>query len=149
MKGYLNLPDASAKTLREFDGQVYLYTGDVASMDDEGYLTICDRSKDMLIVGGYKVFSVEVEGKLKELPFIELPAIIAEQDASRPGNDIVTLHLQLTADGKKRDRKDVEAEVMKFCRDNMAAYKVPKKIYFHDTLPLTAVGKLDKKALRK
>lgn len=149
MKGYLNLPDASAKTLREFDGQVYLYTGDVASMDDEGYLTICDRSKDMLIVGGYKVFSVEVEGKLKELPFIELPAIIAEQDASRPGNDIVTLHLQLTADGKTRDRKDVEAEVMKFCRDNMAAYKVPKKIYFHDTLPLTAVGKLDKKALRK
>lgn len=149
MKGYLNLPEASAKTLREFDGQVYLYTGDVASMDAEGYITICDRSKDMLIVGGYKVFSVEIEGKMNELPFIELSAVIAEQDAARPGNDIVTLHLQLSPEGKARDRQEVEAQVMKFCRDNMAAYKVPKKIYFHDALPLTAVGKLDKKALRK
>lgn len=148
MKGYLNLPEASAKTLREFDGHVYLYTGDVATMDSEGYLTICDRSKDMLIVGGYKVFSVEVEGKLKELPFIELSAIIGEPDTQRPGNEIVTLHVQLTAEGKGRDRKDVEAQIIKFCRDNMAAYKVPKKVYFHDALPLTAVGKLDKKALR-
>jgi long-chain acyl-CoA synthetase len=149
MKGYLNLPDASARTLRTFDGQVYLYTGDVASMDDEGYLTIRDRCKDMLIVGGYKVFSVELEGKLKELPFIEISAIVGEPDARRPGNDVVTLHLQLNAQGKQRNRKDVEAEVTKFCRDNMAAYKVPKKLYFHDALPLTAVGKLDKKALRQ
>jgi long-chain acyl-CoA synthetase len=148
MKGYLNLPEASARTLRTFDGQVYLYTGDVASMDDEGYITIRDRSKDMLIVGGYKVFSVEVEGKLKELPFIELSAIVGEPDPQRPGNDIVTLHLQLNAEGMARNRAEVEAEVMKFCRDNMAAFKVPKKIYFHETLPLTPVGKLDKKALR-
>jgi long-chain acyl-CoA synthetase len=148
MKGYLNLPEASAKTLRTFDRQVYLYTGDVATMDDEGYITICDRSKDMLIVGGYKVFSVEVEGKLKELPFVELSAIIGEPDAQRPGNDIVTLHLQLNAQGKARDRADVEAEVIEFCRENMAAYKVPKKICFHEALPLTPVGKLDKKALR-
>jgi long-chain acyl-CoA synthetase len=149
MKGYLNLPDASARTLRTFDGQVYLYTGDVASMDDEGYLTIRDRCKDMLIVGGYKVFSVELEGKLKELPFIEISAIIGETDAQRPDNDVVTLHLQLNAPGKQRDRNDVEAEVTKFCRDNMASYKVPKKLYFHDALPLTPVGKIDKKALRK
>ncbi len=148
MKGYLNLPEASANTLRTFDGHTYLYTGDIATMDSEGYLTICDRSKDMLIVGGYKVFSVEVEGKLKELPFIELSAVIAERDVARPGNDIVTLHLQLTAQGKQGERKDIEAQVMQFCRDNMAPYKVPKKIYFHDALPLTAVGKLDKKALR-
>ena len=149
MKGYLNLTEASAKALRTFDGQVYLYTGDVATMDDEGYVTICDRSKDMLIVGGYKVFSVEVESKLKELPFIELSAIIGEPDAQRPGNDIVTLHLQLNAQGRARDRADVELEVMTFCRENMAPYKVPKKIFFHETLPLTPVGKLDKKALRR
>lgn len=148
MKGYLNLPEASAKTIREFDGHYYLYTGDVASMDEEGYLTICDRSKDMLIVGGYKVFSVEVEGKLKELPFIELPALIGEKDPARPGNDVVALHVQLSAEAKARNRAELEAEIIKFCRDNMAAYKVPKKIYFHDALPLTAVGKLDKKALR-
>ncbi|MFZ5722421.1 MAG: AMP-binding protein [Pseudomonadota bacterium] len=148
MKGYLNLPDASAKTVREFDGRKYLYTGDVAVMDDEGYLTICDRSKDMLIVGGYKVFSVEVESKLKELAFIELCALIGEQDKQRPGNDIVHLHVQLTPEGKQRDRGEIDQEILAFCRATMAAYKVPKKIHFHDALPLTAVGKLDKKALR-
>lgn len=148
MKGYLHLPDATSRTLREFDGRVYLYTGDVASMDDEGYVTICDRSKDMLIVGGYKVFSVEVESKLKELASIELCAIIGEKDPQRPGNDIVTLHVQLTAEGKQRDRGEVDQEILAFCRGNMAPYKVPKKIIFHDTLPLTAVGKLNKKALR-
>lgn len=148
MKGYLNLPDASAKTLREFDGKVYLYTGDVASMDDEGYLTICDRSKDMLIVGGYKVFSVEVESKLKELAFIELCALIGVPDEKRPGNDIVTLHVQLTEAAKQRDRGEVEQEILAFCRATMAPYKVPRSVHFHDALPLTAVGKLDKKALR-
>jgi len=149
MKGYLNLPDASAKTVRDFNGQKYLYTGDVAFMDDEGYLTICDRNKDMLIVGGYKVFSVEVESKLKELAFIELCALIGEKDPQRPGNDVVTLYVQLTAEGKQRPQTEVDQEIMAFCRATMAPYKVPKKIYFQDALPLTAVGKLDKKALRK
>jgi long-chain acyl-CoA synthetase len=148
MKGYLNLPDASAKTLREFDGQVYLYTGDVATMDDEGYLTIRDRCKDMLIVGGYKVFSVEVESKLKELAFIELCAVIGLPDEKRLGNDIVTLHVQLTDAAKARDRGELEQEILAFCRATMAPYKVPRSVHFHDALPLTAVGKLDKKALR-
>jgi len=148
MKGYLNLPDASARTLREFDGQVYLYTGDVAAMDDEGYLTICDRSKDILIVGGYKVFSVEVESKLKELAFIELCAVIGLPDEKRPGNDIVTLHVQLTDAAKARDRGELGQEILAFCRATMAPFKVPRSVHFHDALPLTAVGKLDKKALR-
>lgn len=148
MKGYLNLPEASARTLREFDGQVYLYTGDVGTMDDEGYLTICDRSKDMLIVGGYKVFSVEVEGKLQELAFIEQCALIGLPDEKRPGNDIVTLHVQLTRAAKARDRGEIEQEILAFCRATMAPYKVPRSVHFHDALPLTAVGKLDKKALR-
>jgi long-chain acyl-CoA synthetase len=148
MKGYLNLPEASARTLREFDGQVYLYTGDVGAMDDEGYLTICDRSKDTLIVGGYKVFSVEVESKLKELAFIELCALIGLPDDKRPGNDIVTLHVQLTDAAKPLDRGELEQEILAFCRATMAPYKVPRSVHFHDALPLTAVGKLDKKALR-
>jgi len=148
MKGYLNMPDATARAMREFDGQLYLYTGDVASMDDEGYLTIRDRSKDMLIVGGYKVFSVEVESKLKELDFIELCALIGLPDEKRPGNDVVTLHVQLTGAAKARDRGELEQEILAFCRASMAPYKVPRSVHFHDALPLTAVGKLDKKALR-
>lgn len=149
MKGYLNLPDASAKSLRTFQGETWMYTGDIARMDEEGYITICDRSKDMLIVGGYKVFSVEIEGKLAELDFIELAAIIGTADERRPGNDIVHLHIQLKAHAKHEDPTALREKVLQFCRTNMAAYKVPKHIHIMDALPLTAVGKLDKKALRQ
>jgi long-chain acyl-CoA synthetase len=148
MKGYLNLPEASAKTLREFEGDTWIYTGDIASMDEEGYIKICDRSKDMLIVGGYKVFSVEVESKLAELEFIELSAVIGHPDEKRPGNDIVNLYIQLKAEAKTQDQAQLRDQILAFCREHMAAYKVPKHIHFHDALPLTAVGKLDKKALR-
>jgi long-chain acyl-CoA synthetase len=148
MKGYLNLPEASRKTLREFNGKTWLYTGDVAKMDDEGYLTICDRSKDMLIVGGYKVFSVEVESKLAEIDFIELAAVIGQPDAKRPGNDIVTLYVQLKPQARGLVEEELRETILQFCRDNMAAYKIPKHVHFMEALPLTAVGKLDKKALR-
>jgi long-chain acyl-CoA synthetase len=147
-KGYLNLPEASAQTLREFEGDTWIYTGDIAKIDEEGYLTICDRSKDMLIVGGYKVFSVEVEGKLAELDFIELSALIGLPDEKRPGNDIVHLYIQLKADARATHPDELKEKVLHFCREQMAAYKVPKHIHFLDALPLTAVGKLDKKALR-
>jgi long-chain acyl-CoA synthetase len=149
MKGYLNLPEASAKSLRVFEGETWIYTGDIAKMDEEGYLTICDRSKDMLIVGGYKVFSVEIESKLAELDFIELSAIIGKADEKRPGNDIVHLYLQLKPDARNEAKDVLEEKVMQFCRANMAAFKVPKHIHFMDALPLTAVGKLDKKSLRQ
>lgn len=148
MKGYLHLPEATAKTVREFEGRTWIYTGDVAKMDAEGYVSICDRSKDMLIVGGYKVFSVEVEGKLAELDFIELSAVIGKPDEKRPGNDIVNLYVQLKADARSQDKAELQEKILAFCRAEMAAYKVPKHIHFLDALPLTAVGKLDKKALR-
>lgn len=147
-KGYLNLPEATAKTLREFEGETWIYTGDVARMDEEGYITICDRSKDMLIVGGYKVFSVEVEGKLAELDFIELSAVIGHPDEKRPGNDIVNLYIQLKPEARTENHDSLREKVLAFCREHMAPYKVPKHVHFLDALPLTAVGKLDKKALR-
>lgn len=148
MKGYLNNPEATAKTIRVIDGARWLHTGDIAVQDADGYVTICDRAKDMLIVGGYKVFSVEVEGKLGELDCVEMSAVIGTPDEKRPGNDIVNLHVQLSAGHKQRDHRELEAEIIGFCREHMAAYKIPKTVRFHDALPLTAVGKLDKKALR-
>ncbi len=148
MKGYLNNPEATTKTVRDFEGEPWLYTGDIAVKDQDGYVTICDRAKDMLIVGGYKVFSVEIEGKLGELDCVELSAVIGTPDQKRPGNDIVNLHVQLHGTHRTRDRRELEAEILGFCREHMAAYKIPKSVHFHDALPLTAVGKLDKKALR-
>ncbi len=149
MKGYRGMSEATAKTVRLRDGQRWMYTGDIGFLDADGYLTICDRAKDMLIVGGYKVFSVEVEGKLKELPFIELCALVGLPDEKRPGNDIVKLWVQLTADAKTGDKNAYQEQIMNFCRTHMAPYKVPKHIEFLDALPLTPVGKLDKKVLRK
>ncbi len=148
MKGYLNLPEESAKAMREFEGKTWMYTGDVGFMDEEGYVSISDRAKDMLIVGGYKVFSVELEDKLKNLDFITNSAIIGVADKARPGNDIVNVFIELSEDFKQADQADIEAQLMAFCRENMSPYKVPKKVHFIDAIPLTAIGKLDKKVLR-
>jgi long-chain acyl-CoA synthetase len=148
MKGYLNLPNESAKALREIDGERWMFSGDVGYMDEEGYIFLCDRAKDMLIVGGYKVFSVEVEDKLSAIPEIGACAVIGTEDKGRPGNDIVNLYVELSAHYKDADQDTVKDKILTFCRESMAAFKAPKHIHFIDAIPLTAVGKIDKKALR-
>jgi long-chain acyl-CoA synthetase len=148
MKGYLNLPEESAKALRELDGKTWMYTGDVGFMDEEGYVTISDRAKDMLIVGGFKVFSVELEDKLNNLDFIHSTAVVGVPDEARPGNDIVNLFVELTAEAKAMDSVALREQIIAYCRANMSPYKVPKAIHFVDAIPLTVVGKLDKKVLR-
>lgn len=146
MAGYFG--DVGAGALREVDGQRWMMTGDIAVMDDDGYLRICDRSKDMLIVGGYKVFSVEVEGKLAALPFIAMSAVVGRPDTERPGNDVTQLYVQLKPGVAESEEKLCE-EIVAFCRANMAPYKVPKEIFFIPAIPLTSVGKIDKKVLRQ
>ena len=148
MKGYLNLPEESEKALRQWRRETWMYTGDVGYMDEEGYIYLCDRAKDMLIVGGFKVFSVELEDKLQTLDCIAASAVIGTPDEQRQGNDIVNLFVELTANARTRDPAEVEEEILAFCRENMAPYKVPKVIRRVDAIPLTAVGKIDKKALR-
>ena len=148
MKGYINLPEETAHALRPIDGRTYMYSGDVGYMDEEGFLFLCDRAKDMLIVGGYKVFSVEVEDKLSALPQIEMSALVGQADEARSGNDIVNLFVQLSAEHKARAEDDLRAEIMEFFTANMAIYKKPKVIHFVDAIPLTPIGKIDKKALR-
>ena len=148
MKGYLNLPNESSKALREIDGERWMFSGDVGYMDEEGYIFLCDRAKDMLIVGGFKVFSVEVEDKLSAIPEIGACAIIGSEDKTRPGNDIVNLYVELSVNYKKTEQNTLKDKILTFCRESMAAYKSPKHIYFIDTIPLTPVGKIDKKALR-
>lgn len=146
--GYLGLPEETARALRTFEGKPFFYTGDIAKRDADGYFTICDRSKDMLIVGGYKVFSVEVENALKAVDEIELSAVIGTPDADRAGNDKVNLYVQLTAAARDEPQAQVEDRIMAFCREHLAPYKVPKQIHIIDEIPLTSVGKVDKKALR-
>lgn len=149
MKGYLNLPDESAKALREWRGKTWMYTGDVGFMDEEGYISLCDRAKDMLIVGGFKVFSVELEDKLSAMECIAQTAVVGTPDTKRSGNDIVTLFVQTTEEAQQRQAEEIKQEITDFCRTNMSAYKVPKQIHIIDEIPVTPVGKIDKKLLRE
>ncbi|MET0286907.1 MAG: AMP-binding protein [Polyangiales bacterium] len=147
MHSYVNTPEETRTALQTIDGRVWVHTGDVGAFDGEGYLKIFDRSKDMLIVGGFKVFSVEVENQLRDLPFIEGCALVGRADLARPGNDVVHLYVQRVA-GDAVSQEEREHELLAFCRASLAPYKVPKEIHFVDSLPLTRVGKVDKRALR-
>ena len=147
MTGYLGLPDESARALREIDGVRYMYSGDVGYMDEDGYIFLCDRAKDMLVVGGFKVFSVEVEDKLKAHPDVAECAVVGAPDEQRPGNDIVHLFVQ-KAPGSEGDDAQVTKRLLDWMRANMAPYKLPKQVHFVDEIPLTPVGKIDKKRMR-
>ncbi|RJP24263.1 MAG: AMP-dependent synthetase [Candidatus Abyssobacteria bacterium SURF_5] len=148
MKGYWKKPEETAHAMRSIRGETWLYTGDVAKMDADGYFTIVDRAKDMLNVGGFKVFSKEVEETLYEHPAIQFCAVIGLPNPERPGSEVVKAVVQLSANFKDKDRDAIERELMQYCHENMAPYKRPKSIEFVESLPLTAVGKVDKKALR-
>lgn len=147
MKGYLALPQASEKALRQIDGKTWMFTGDIGVMDEEGYVRVCDRSKDMLIVGGYKVFSVEVESRIQALDWVAMCAVVGKPDSQRPGNDIVQLYVQRMPN-EQRDEAELHEELIRHSREELSPYKVPKEIFFTDAIPLTSVGKIDKKALR-
>jgi len=148
MKGYYDKPDETALALRVHDGKVWLHTGDVARMDEDGYVTIVDRLKDMLNVGGFKVFSREVEEKLYAHPAIEFCAIVGVPNPKRPGSEIVKLVVQPRAELAARDAEALRESILEYARDNLAPYKVPKVIEFVENIPLTPVGKVNKKALK-
>ena len=148
MKGYYNKPAETECTLREFQNQNWIFTGDVARMDEDGYVNIVDRLKDMIIVGGYKVFSREVEDVLLEHPAVALGAVVGVPDPGRPGSEVVKAIIQLTAEYGIRSHHTLKDELTVYCRMNMAPYKVPKIMEFAEEIPLTAVGKVDKKLLK-
>ena len=136
MKGYWNRPDENAKTL--VDG--WLHTGDIAKMDEDGYVYIVDREKDLIIAGGYNIYPREVEEVIYENPKVSECAVIGVKDEHR-GETVKAFIV-------KKDSSLTDAEIINFCKERLAVYKVPKIIEFRDELPLTLVGKVDKKALR-
>ena len=142
-KSYYNKPDATAKTY--VDG--WLHTGDVGVFDDDGYLKIVDRVKDMLVVSGFKVYSVHVEDIMTKHPDIQLMAIIGLPDKDRPGSEIVKAMIQLKPGIEPTE--EVKENIKKFAEQNLAKYEVPKVWDFVKELPTTAVGKVLKRALRE
>ncbi|MFX1321594.1 MAG: AMP-binding protein [Promethearchaeota archaeon] len=143
-KGYHNKPDETAKA---FDKDDYIHTGDVGVFDEEGYLKIVDRTKDMLIVSGFKVYSVHVEEVMTKHPDISIIAIIGIPNPERPGAEIVKAVIQLKEGVSATE--DVKNSIKKYAEENLSKYEAPKIWEFREELPLTLVGKVLKKALRE
>ncbi|MFX1501950.1 MAG: AMP-binding protein, partial [Promethearchaeota archaeon] len=142
-KGYWNKPKETENALQ--DG--WFYSGDVGVMDEDGYIRIVDRTKDMIIVSGYKVFSVEVDDKMNKHPAIEICSSVGIPDPDRPGSEMVKLYV-LLKEGYKAS-KETKEDILKFAQENLAKYKVPKFIEILKEMPLTSIGKVDKKLLRE
>ncbi|WP_423246256.1 long-chain-fatty-acid--CoA ligase [Metabacillus hrfriensis] len=138
MKGYWNMPEETANTIR--DG--WLYTGDIAKVDKEGYLYIADRKKDMIIASGYNVYPRDIEEVLYEHEAIQEAVVIGVPDPYR--GETVKAFAVL-----KSGKSATEDEIISFCRSQLASYKVPAIIEFRDQLPKTSVGKILRRALRE
>jgi long-chain acyl-CoA synthetase len=138
MQGYWNKPEETARALR--DG--WLYTGDAAWMDAQGYLFIVDRLKDMIVSGGENVYSAEVENVLARHPAVAMCAVIGVAHAQW-GEAVHAVVVR-----KPGARVD-EEQLRRHCREFIAGYKCPKSVEFRDELPLSAAGKVLKRELRK
>lgn len=138
MKGYWNMPEETANTLR--DG--WLYTGDIGKVDEDGYLYIVDRKKDLIIASGFNIYPRDIEEVLYEHPAVQEAVVIGVPDPYR-GEDVKAC-LVLKA-GKSAS----EEEIIQYCKQNLSAYKVPRIIEFREQLPKTAVGKILRRALRE
>jgi long-chain acyl-CoA synthetase len=137
MTGYRNAPEETAKALR--DG--WLYTGDIGAIESDGTLTVRGRKKEMVIVGGYNVYPREVEDVLLSFPGVREAAVVGAPDSYR-GESVRAFVIS---------EKGVEldpASLLAHCAQNLARYKVPASIEIRSELPKTAVGKIDKVALK-
>ncbi|MBN1613041.1 MAG: AMP-binding protein [Deltaproteobacteria bacterium] len=143
MKGYYNKPEETAHALR--DG--WMLTGDVAKMDEDGYFYIVDRVKDMVIVSGFKVFTRELDDVLSKHPSVELAASIGMPDPDRPGSERVAVAIVLKQGVEKSD--ETKENILRYLKETVAPYKVPKTLQFMDQLPTSGVGKILKRELRE
>jgi acyl-CoA synthetase (AMP-forming)/AMP-acid ligase II len=138
MRGYLRRPEESAQVLRGG----WLHTGDVGRFDDDGYLTLVDRVKDLIIRGGENIYPKEIEDVLYTHPAVLEAAVVGQPDpvfgeqpvafvTLRPGFDVVP------------------EDLVEHCRQSLARYKVPREVRIEETLPKNAVGKVAKPVLRE
>lgn len=136
MKGYYKMPEETAHTIRNG----WLYTGDLATMDEEGYFTIVDRKKDMVIVGGYNVYPREVEEVLYNHPGVVEVAVVGVPDPNQ--GEAVKCFVVL------KDQSLTEEGLKAYCREHLAKYKVPSSIEFLEELPKNTTGKILRRALK-
>ncbi len=141
MKGYHNMPTETANSLRkDKDGKVWLYTGDIARMDEDGYFYIVDRKKELIKPGGFQVWPREVEEAIAAFPKVLEVGVAGIPDPFR--GETVKAWIVL-----KPGETATEAEIKAFCKERLAAYKVPTHYEFRSELPKTTVGKILRREL--
>ncbi|MBP9502957.1 MAG: long-chain fatty acid--CoA ligase [Candidatus Promineofilum sp.] len=137
MKGYYKKPEATAEAMRGG----WFHTGDLARMDEDGFIYITDRVKDMIIRGGFNVYPREIEEVMITHPAVSLAAVVGVPHESH-GEEIKAYVIL------KAGQQASEAELIDWCRDHMASYKYPRLIEIREALPMTATGKILKRELR-
>lgn len=138
MLGYWNRPEETAKVLK--DG--WFYTGDIGRVDEEGYFYIVDRLKDMVNVSGFKVYPSEVERVFYQHPAVAEVAVYGVSDAIK--GEVVQANVRLMP-----GKSVLKSELIAFCKERMAAYKIPQTIQFVESFPKNATGKILKRVLRE
>ena len=138
MHGYWRRPDETASALRNG----WLYTGDLASMDEDGYFYILDRKKDMVLVGGYNVYPREVDEVLLEHPKVLEAVSVGIGDDLR--GEVLKAYVV-----PRQGETLTKADIIAWCRQKLANYKVPRLVEFRESLPKTIVGKVLRRALRE
>jgi len=141
MQGYWNKPEENKAVFREIDGDRFFLTGDIGHVDEDGYILITDRKKDMIIVGGFNVYPRDVEDILFTHPKVAIAAVVGVPDAK--SGEVVKAYIQL-----KPGETATEEEINEFCKENMAGYKRPRMIEFRDEVPVSNVGKVLRRVLR-
>jgi long-chain acyl-CoA synthetase len=136
MKGYHGMPTETANTIREIDGKTWLFTGDIARMDEDGYFYIVDRKKDMALIGGFNVYPAAVEKVIKDYPAVLEVGVAAVPHPTKEGQEALKAWVVL-----KPDESATEEDIMKHCEGKLAQYEIPRRISFIDELPKTAIGK--------
>ncbi len=144
MKGYWKRPEDTRESLIELDGRTWLRTGDLVRMDDEGYFFFYDRKKDLIKYKGYSVFAREIEEVLHQHPKVKTAGVLGVPDPDVGQLIKAIVVLETDARGKV-----TEEEIIKYCKENLAHYKVPKIVEFRGELPKTDVGKVSHRELRE
>ncbi len=143
-KGYWKNPEATQKAFFERDGKLFFRSGDLGKVDEEGYFFITDRLKRMINASGFKVWPAEVESLMFKHPAIAEACVIATRDAYRGESMKAVVVLRASHVGKV-----VEQDILQWCRDNMAVYKVPRVVEFAQALPKSGSGKVMWRALQE
>ena len=141
MKGYWNKPAENNAVFRNIDGRRYFLTGDIGHIDEDGYIVITDRKKDLILVGGFNCYPREVEEVLYAHPKIANAAVVGIPDTH--SGEAVKAFIQLVP-----GETATEAEILDFCKTRLAGYKRPKFIEFREALPVSPVGKVLRRVLR-